>query len=254
MYQQGDRNMPQPETVKTKAPPRNRIGELRALRDEIRVNIHLAGMDLRDEWHALEKRLPDPDRAAQQLKEITADVLDRFVTELQRFRSRLQGDGGAHSVARIMSRSPATCRPWDSLATAVSIMWDRDIGFLAVVDDAGKAIGVVTDRDACVAACTRGLRMDDIRVETVMSGPVCSCRPEDRVETVARLMGDKRVRRILVATEDGTLVGVVTLNDIARAILEETEPSARTGGLYQTVAALVRITASQPSGKSAPTA
>jgi CBS domain-containing protein len=243
--------MSEQATAKTKAPSRSRIGELKALRDDIRLNVHVAGMDLRDEWHALEKRLPDP---AQQLKEVTADVVDRLVTELQRFRTRLGDHGQARSVERLMSHSPATCRPWDSLAAAVSTMWDCDVGLLPVVDDAGTLVGLVTDRDACMAAFTRGLRMDDLQVETVMSRDVSSCRAEDTVEAAQHLMKAKRVRRLPVVTEDGKLVGVITINDLARAALAGTEPSGRAGGLFQTVATLVGITASRTSDDGAPAA
>jgi CBS domain-containing protein len=211
-------------------------------------------MDLRDEWRALEKRLPDPDRAAQQIKDLTADVLDRLVTELQRFRTRLPQDGESRSIARLMSRDLASCRPSDSLAAAVSTMWDRDIGFLPVLDEAGKPIGVITDRDACVAACTRGLRMDDISVDTVMSRQVWSCNAQDTVETASRLMGDKQVRRALVVAEDGKLVGVITINDVARATLDQTERSAPAEGAFDVLATLVRIAAPQPRESKAPQA
>ena len=231
-------------------PLKHSIDELKTLRDDIRLNIHLARMDLRDEWHEIEKKLPDPDRAATQLKELTADVVDRLAGELRRFRARLQKDGPSRSVARFMSNVVATCRPSDSLAAAVTTMWNRDLGFLVVVDDAGKPVGVITDRDAAMAACTRGLRMDDLTVEAVMTRQVWPCRAEDSVEGALKVMAGKLVRRLPVVAEDGKLVGILTLGDVARAVLE-TADGQREAGLVETVSALARITAparpSQPA-------
>jgi hypothetical protein len=67
-----------------------RLEELKTLRDQIRVNLHLAGMDMRDEWREIERKLPDPDTAAQQLKEATGDALDKIAGELRRFSERLR--------------------------------------------------------------------------------------------------------------------------------------------------------------------
>jgi hypothetical protein len=68
---------------------RQRMDELRTLRDEIRVELNLAGMDLRDEWRELEKRLPDPGRLAREIKGVTAEMVDEFLEEAHRFRKRL---------------------------------------------------------------------------------------------------------------------------------------------------------------------
>jgi hypothetical protein len=69
------------------------LNELKTLRDEIRLELHLAGMDLRDEWKKLERELPDPATAAAQLKEAASEGLDRLVTELRRFQTRLREKG-----------------------------------------------------------------------------------------------------------------------------------------------------------------
>jgi hypothetical protein len=65
------------------------LAELQTLRDEIRVNVHLAGMDLRDEWKELEKRLPDG-QSVERLKEATRDAVTALGAEVRAFRKRLQ--------------------------------------------------------------------------------------------------------------------------------------------------------------------
>lgn len=66
------------------------LDNLKTLRDEIRLDLHLAGMDLRDEWHALERRLPNASAAASEMKEATAEWLDDLAADLRKFRDRIR--------------------------------------------------------------------------------------------------------------------------------------------------------------------
>lgn len=200
----------------TKDELQGRVNELRALRDEIRLDLHLAGMDLRDEWKAIEQRLPDPVRALEQIREATGHTLEQLTAELRRFRARLRDDAQG-TLAQIMSRDVATCAPGDSLAQALITMWDRDVGCLPVVDRHGRVVGMITDRDAAIAAATRGQRMDDISVESAMAKDVVACAPWDKVEVGLSRMRAAKIRRVPVIAEDGALTGMVTLGDIARA-------------------------------------
>jgi hypothetical protein len=72
---------------------RKRLDELKTMRDEIRLELHLASMDLRDEWRALERRLPDPGAAADEVKEATSGALDAITEQLRNFRDRLRQAG-----------------------------------------------------------------------------------------------------------------------------------------------------------------
>ena len=118
-------------------------------------------------------------------------------------------------VEQLMTPSPATCGMDDNLAQAVERMWDANCGFIPVVDDAGHAVAVITDRDICIAAATRGLAPGDIHAADMQARPVVSCRPEDDVRTALALMKKHRVRRLPVTTEAGILHGIVSLDDIA---------------------------------------
>ena len=71
------------ETIK------GRVDELKTLRDEIRVDLKLATMDLRDEWKKMEKRIPEAGNLASEIKDVTADALDALLAEVRRFRSRV---------------------------------------------------------------------------------------------------------------------------------------------------------------------
>lgn len=124
-------------------------------------------------------------------------------------------------VSQLMSRIVTTCRPSDSLSDAASKMWDCDVGSLPVVDNEGHVMGIVTDRDACMAALIQGRALSVISVDSAMAHHVYSCRPTDPIEQVEALMKTKQVHRVPVVNEQGHLVGVISMNDIARESARE---------------------------------
>lgn len=119
-------------------------------------------------------------------------------------------------VSDIMTRGPACCSPRDTLSYAAQLMWEHDCGSVPVVDGGGAVVGMLTDRDACMAAYTKGGRLVDIAVGDVMSREVKTCGPNDSLESVERALRQHQLRRMPVI--DGhQLVGIVTLNDLALA-------------------------------------
>jgi CBS domain-containing protein len=96
-------------------------------------------------------------------------------------------------------------------------MWEHDCGVLPVVDDKDRVRGVITDRDICMSAYTRGHRLSDLRVANSMSPTVVSCQPDDDVAVAAQRMAEHAVRRLPVVDDKGRIQGIVSLNDLARA-------------------------------------
>jgi CBS domain-containing protein len=120
-------------------------------------------------------------------------------------------------IAQLMTTNPKTCHQTDMLDRAVKLMWDHDLGFLPVVDDYGMLVGVVTDRDACMAALLQRQPLHALRVSAAMSKHVVMCRPEDSTTKAAELMAKHKIRRIPVIDDDDSPIGVVSLNDLAIA-------------------------------------
>ena len=118
-------------------------------------------------------------------------------------------------VEQIMNRSVKVCRPQDSLNKAAQIMWDEPCGAVPVVDDQCKSVGFLTDRDICMAAYTQGKPLEELRVETAMARKVVSCVAEDDLGSAAGLMRQNRTRRLPVIDQDGALVGLLSLDDLA---------------------------------------
>lgn len=116
----------------------------------------------------------------------------------------------------IMTPDPVTCR-YDALMNdAAKKMWEHDIGALPVVDEKGRAIGIITDRDIAMAAYTQGKALHEIQVSVAMSANLWAARPQSAVDEVEELMRSHQVRRVPVVDDFGRPVGIVAINDLAR--------------------------------------
>lgn len=119
------------------------------------------------------------------------------------------------NVEQIMNREVKTCGPREPLNKAAQIMWDTPCGAVPVVDEQGKPVGFLTDRDVCMAAYTRNKPLTELPVEGAMARtPVC-CNSEDDLDSAAQLMREHRTRRVPVVDRNGILVGLLTLDDLA---------------------------------------
>jgi len=138
-------------------------------------------------------------------------------------------------VQEIMTTGVKTCRPDDDLGTAAKIMWDWDCGIVPVTGGAGELLGVVTDRDICMAVATQGRTASAIRVGDVISEKVYACGPGQEINSALETMRTERVHRLPVIDSQGVLRGILSLNDvILRA--EARKPAGRTEGvLYDRV-------------------
>lgn len=121
-------------------------------------------------------------------------------------------------VSGVMTREPVTCRPEDSDSQAARMMWERDCGVLPVVDSDERLVGIVTDRDLCMGAYTKGRALGEMRVAQAMSGDVHACRAEDDLAGAIEAMADLRVRRLPVVDGDHRLVGMLSMNDVFRHV------------------------------------
>jgi CBS domain-containing protein len=122
------------------------------------------------------------------------------------------------TAKELMTANVKSCRADTDLASVAKIMWDCDCGTVPVVNEERKVIGMITDRDICIAAATRSTSPANIRVREVMSGHVQTCFSEDGVSTVLKTMKERRVRRLPVLDRQERLVGIVSISDlVARA-------------------------------------
>lgn len=130
-------------------------------------------------------------------------------------------------VAEVMTRNVQSCTPETNLAAAAMQMWNGDCGILPVVDDDGRVIGMITDRDICIAAATRHRDIANITVGQVTTGEVQSCRPETSVRDALKVIAQARVRRLPVVDEDHKLQGILSMNDIVLHAVEGRDKKAK---------------------------
>lgn len=118
-------------------------------------------------------------------------------------------------VADLMTREVLTCGANDDLQLPAKIMWESDCGCVPVVDADRHVVGIITDRDICMAAYTQGRSLAEIRVGSAMATSVHGCSPTDSLAAAEKIMAEARVRRLPVVNGEGELVGVLSMRDIA---------------------------------------
>lgn len=119
-------------------------------------------------------------------------------------------------VKDVMMRTPAFCNEGSNAGEAVEMMWKRNCGLLPIMDAKNKVVGVVTDRDLCIALGTRGIPAGQLTIAAVADGRVFSCSPEDEIHLALAKMSRNKVRRLVVLEKNGQLAGIVSMDDIVR--------------------------------------
>lgn len=97
-------------------------------------------------------------------------------------------------VSELMIANVETCSVHDTVNRAAQIMWEADVGTVPVLEGP-RVVGMITDRDVCMATYTKGRSPAQIPVTNAMSHHVISCRPDDKLTDAVALMREHRVRR-----------------------------------------------------------
>ncbi len=116
----------------------------------------------------------------------------------------------------IMTASPCTCSPDDTVQDVARTMRDHDCGAVPITDK-GRLVGIVTDRDLTVRAIAAGLD-HEARVADVITREPSSCDVDAELSEVERVMSDQQVRRVPIVDADKRVVGIVSQADLARAL------------------------------------
>lgn len=117
-------------------------------------------------------------------------------------------------VKDIMKTDVAFCRTTDNLMRVASLMRQRDCGIVPIVDEKSKVVGVLTDRDLCLAVVARNRKASDVKAADLIGTAAIVCRSEDKIETVLKLMKKNQIKRLAVTNESGELAGIVSISDL----------------------------------------
>jgi CBS domain-containing protein len=119
------------------------------------------------------------------------------------------------AAREIMTRNPLAAHLDSSMIDVARIMRDENTGIVPIVDDDGRLLGVVTDRDIVMRSIAEGTDPLAMRAGDLMSIEIEAATPDESVRDVVRLMGDRQVRRVPVVDQDDTLVGIISMADVA---------------------------------------
>ena len=156
-------------------------------------------------------------------------------------------------VRDVMTKQTVSCHLDMSLASAAELMQKHKCGFLPVIGEGGNVIGVITDRDVCIALAQRDRKPSEVRVREIMLPEdrtfptLFVCTPDDRVQCVLKTMRSQRIRRLPVVDGDGGLQGIISIDDL---VLRACEQAGREGisckEVIETFKAIRRSTHGRP--------
>ncbi len=119
-----------------------------------------------------------------------------------------------------------TVRPRDTVLDAVQTLVARNIGALAVVDDAGRLVGIISERDILRLLVQSPINLATMRVQDHMTKVVITATLSKSVDECLSLMSDSRIRH-LPLEENGILLGMISQGDLVKSRLDETEFEAK---------------------------
>jgi len=103
---------------------------------------------------------------------------------------------------------------------AIQVMADRHVGALPVTRR-GELVGVVSERDYARKVILMGRSSAETPVSQIMSSPVVTVTPDDSIHRCMEIVTERRIRHLPVLDKDGTMIGVVSIGDLVRGVIEE---------------------------------
>lgn len=143
-------------------------------------------------------------------------------------------------ITALMSRDVKPCYARDSLAKAARRLQDNDGRCTPVVDHRGRVVGLLTDREVARAAATVPSSPFETPVAVIMRRNPVTARPDEPLEKAHERMRETRARCLVVTDEDGVLVGLLSLDDLAGQAMQELRLDGRDFWAQQVAKTLAR--------------
>lgn len=116
-------------------------------------------------------------------------------------------------VQDVMTNDVVSCAPQENLATVAGIITQRDCGIVPVVNADNKVVGIITERDICIAA-SRNVKPANIKAEEFCNEKIISCRADEKLKAVLKKMRKNKIKRLPVISQDGYLIGIISITDV----------------------------------------
>lgn len=121
-------------------------------------------------------------------------------------------------VMDLMTTNVVSVQQSEPLSVAARLMWECDCGAIPVLESPeGQVLGIITDRDICMATWMKDRPPSMILVSEATSKELYACRAEDTIGSAEELMRSRQIRRVPVVDRNRRLVGILSLADIAKA-------------------------------------
>lgn len=118
-------------------------------------------------------------------------------------------------VSDVMVRDVRTCNPETSLENVAMLMWHNDIGAVPVVDQNGRPIAMITDRDIAMTTALNHKPLWEITpLDAAQNRPLYTCDAQDDIKTALKIMWAQKVRRLPVVNGAGQLQGILSIDDV----------------------------------------
>jgi len=123
-------------------------------------------------------------------------------------------------VSSLIASNPIVMKPTDTVADAIRVMADHNIGAVIIVDDRFRPIGIFTERDLLIKVCAKGLDPAKVKLEEVMTRDPITIKEDTPALQALEIMMNFGFRHLPVVDDNGILVGVVSIRDLSKPMVE----------------------------------
>lgn len=123
-------------------------------------------------------------------------------------------------VSSLLAHSPIVLKPDNTVADAIRVMAEHNIGAVVIVDDKFRPIGIFTERDLLIKVCAKGLDPEKVKLEEVMTRDPVTITEDTPALQALEIMMNFGFRHLPVVDENGILVGVVSIRDLSKPMME----------------------------------
>ena len=123
-------------------------------------------------------------------------------------------------VRDCMCNNAVCCTPSTTVLEASKLMQTHHIGCIPICDSENCMIGIITDRDIVLRCIANNKDVKETTLSEIMTTNVCTCKEDDEIQDAQSKMGKDQIRRLPVVDNNGKVVGMLTLGDLAQNDIE----------------------------------
>jgi CBS domain-containing protein len=124
-------------------------------------------------------------------------------------------------VKKLMKTDVGTCNSGDDLTKAVEIMRSKDCGAVPIVDDGKKLVGIITDRDICLAVSEFDKKPSEIKINEIVKKRIFTCSADDELKKALKKMKRIKVKRLPVVDKNREIVGILSITDFLTSLKKD---------------------------------